>query len=102
MPVASLPVASQIRVYHLKLGRAGVPQGLKVLSANTGTLVSRAELRAAALSAWNKETAVMSAKAVAPAHAVPVQMNQDLYMVYLISPAGILSMTVIAVEPWKP
>ena len=98
-----MPVARQIRVYRLKLGKAGVPQGLKVQSANTDVLVSQAELRAAALNAWNKETLAMHAKAVAPAHAVPVQMNQDLYMVYLISPAaGILSMTVIAVEPWKP
>jgi len=102
MPVSILPIAYQVRVYRFRLGKASAPQGVKVQLPSSVSAPGRAELRAAALSAWNKETAVMSAKAVAPAHAVPVQMNQDLYMVYLISPAGILSMTVIAVEPWKP
>ena len=97
------PYAYQVRVYRFKLGKASAPQGVKVQLPSSVTAPGRAELRAAALNAWNQETLVMSAKAVAPAHAVPVAMNQDLYMVYLISPAaGILSMTVIAVEPWKP
>jgi hypothetical protein len=102
MAATSSSLATVVHIYRFKLGKTSVPQGLRVkLSAGDSTW--RAELRAAALAAWNKETVAMSAKAIAPAHAVPVAMNQDLYMVYLIHPnAGILSMTVIAVEFWRP